>query len=93
MSVTLRVGDLYTLNEHERSASKSEFCPWALSEGRWRPEHGFVDVKPFQHGLLCVSILEGLAKWQGRNQKFKTGIFLVGEKFVAICSDYIEVIQ
>lgn len=93
MSIALRVGDLYQLSVQERSASKCEFCPWTLRKGSWRPEHGFVDVKPFQHGLLCVSILEELTKWQGRDRTFKTGIFLVGEKFVGIGSDYIEVIK
>lgn len=86
----LRVGGLYQLTERERGTSKSEFCPWELSASRWRPTRGFIDVKPWQHGLVCIDILEDRTRWQGHSKKFTTGIFIVGEKFVAIGNDYIE---
>lgn len=86
----LRVGDLYQLTERERGASKNEFCPWELRDSGWKPTQSFVDVKPWQRGLVCIDILEDRTRWQGHSKKFTTGIFIVGEKFVAIGSDYIE---
>lgn len=90
VSTRLRVGELYQLIEQERTASKSEFSPWELMPDGWKPASGWVDVKRFQHGLMCIEILEEHTKWRGRNKTFMTGIFLVGDQFVVIGNDYIE---
>ena len=89
MRVHCKPGSLYRLAYPERLCKKSEFCPWDLQGGKWCPQRGFIDVKPFQDGLLCVANVPQ----KGEKSGMGVGIFMVGEQFVAIGLDYVEEIQ